>query len=560
MELIEYWNILKRWWWLMVACVLLAASSSYIGTRGMPRIYQATTTVMVGQSLQQANPSSVDLYISQQLAQTYAQMVQRQPILGGAAQALGLAYTPDPTYISTRLVAGTQLLEISVRDTIPERAQALADEIANQLILQSPTGREESERQTFVQQRLAGLEANIRKTEASIAEEQARLDAANSARAIQQYQANIAALEQRLATYMSTYASLRMSVQGGTNYISIFEHATLPSQPISPNVAQTVLLAAAIGLGLAVGGALLIEFVDDTVKSTDEVARITQLPVLGTIARLEGESYGEKLVVHHQPLSAAAEAYRALRTNIRFSFVDRPMRTLLVVSSGPSEGKSITLANLAVAMAQAGFRVIMVDTDLRRPMLHKIFNVSNAEGLSSILLAPEIDPEPYLQDTGIENLQLLPCGPIPPNPAEILGSERMGAVIDILLAIGDLIIFDSAPTLMVTDAAVLAARLREGGVLLVTDIGKTRRGLAKRAVEELQRVHANLLGVVVNHVSTRAGSEYYYYYQDYTEQGDDRSKRLPRRRGLLGVLPGRIGRNGRDGTGKLVEEKVEELI
>ncbi len=556
MELIEYWNILKRWWWLMVACVLVASGSSYIGTRRMPRIYQATTTVMVGQTLQQANPSAGDLYISQQLAQTYAQMVVRQPVLSGAAQALGLEYIPAASNISTRLVPGTQLLEISVRDTIPERARALADEIANQLILQSPTGREESERQTFVQQRLAGLEASIQQTEESIAEEQAKLEAANSARAIQQHQANITALEQRLSTYESTYASLLMSVQGGTNYISVIEPATLPYRPISPNVPQTVLLAAAIGLGLAVGGAVLIEFLDDTLKSPDEAARIIQLPVLGTIARIEGESYGEKLIVHHQPLSATAEAYRALRTNIRFSFVDRPMRTLLVASPGPSEGKSLTLANLAVAMAQSGFRVIMVDTDLRHPVLHKIFNVSNVEGLSSILLASEADPELYLQNTGVENLQLLPCGPLPPNPAEILGSERMGAVLDILLAIADLIVFDSAPILMVTDAAVLAARLREGGVLLVADVGKTRRGLAKRAVEEFQRVHANLLGVVVNRVS----SEYYYhYYQNYAERGDDGQKRSPRR-GLQWPLLGRIGRDGKDDKGKLVEEKLEELM
>ena len=560
MELIEYWNILKRWWWLMVACVLVAAGSSYVGTRGMPRIYQATTTVMVGQTLQQTNPTSGDIYISQQLAQTYAQMVQRQPILGGAAQALGLEYTPAADTVSTRLVPGTQLLEISVRDTIPERARALADEIANQLILQSPTEREGSERQTFVQQRLAGLEANIQQTEDSIAEEQAKLDAANSARAIQQYEANIAALEQRLTNYVSTYASLSMSVQGGINYISVVEPATLPYRPISPNVAQTVLLAAAIGLGLAVGGAVLIEFLDDTLKSPDEAARVTQLPVLGTIARIEGESYAEKLIVHQQPLSAIAEAYRALRTNVRFSFVDRPMRSLLVASPGPAEGKSLTLANLAVAMAQSGLRVIIVDTDLRRPALHKIFNVSNTEGLSSILLAPESDPAPYLQDTGVENLQLLPCGPLPPNPAEVLGSERMGALIDVMMEKADLLIFDSAPVLVVTDAVVLAARMKDGGVLLVTDAGRTRRGLAKRAVDELQRVHASLLGVVVNRIGAHAGTEYYYhYYQDYTERGDDAQKRSPRRLGLQQSLLGRFGSNRKNGSAELAEETSEEM-
>ena len=561
MELKEYWNIFKRWWWLMVACVVVAAGSSYIGTREMPRIYQATTTVMVGQTLQETNPTSNDLYISQQLAQTYAQMVVRQPILHGAAQALGLKYIPSAGNISTRLVAGTQLLEIGVRDTIPERAKALADEIANQLILKSPTGREESERQTFVQQRLAGLEANIQQTEESIAEEQAKLEAANSARAIQQHQANIAALEQRLSTYESTYASLLMSVQGGTNYISIIEPATLPYRPISPNVPQTVLLAAAIGLGLAVCGAVLIEFIDDTLKSPDEATRITQFPVLGTITRIEGDGYAEKLIVHQQPLSAPAEAYRSLRTNIRFSFVDRPMRTLMVTSPGPSEGKSLTLANLAVAMAQSGLQVIIIDTDLRRPTLHKFFNVSNTGGLSSIMLTPESDPGLYLQDTGVDNLQLLPCGPLPPNPAEVLGSERMGAVIDILLAKADLLIFDSPPILMVTDAAVLATRLKEGGVLLVTDIGRTRRGLAKRAVEELQRVHANLLGVVVNRVSTHVGSEYYYrYYQDYTEPSDDEQKRLPRLARLQRSLFGRPNGGRNDGSEKPVEERLEEQV
>ena len=242
-------------------------------------------------------------------------------------------------------------------------------------------------------------------------------------------------------------------------------------------------------------------------------------------------------------------------------FVDRPMRTLMISSPGPSEGKSLTLANLAVAMVQSGLRVIIVDTDLRRPALHKIFNVSNAEGLSSIILNLEPEPESYLQDTKVDNLQLLSCGPIPPNPAEILGSERMGVVIDTLLTKADLLIFDSAPVLMVTDAVVLAARLKEGGVLLVTDIGRTRRGLAKRAVDELQRVHANLLGVVVNRISARGGSDYYYqYYQDYTESGDDEQKRLPPLARLQRSLFGRPNSDGNDGSGKPVKERLEEQV
>lgn len=558
-DLKQYLEILQRWWWLMVACVLVASVSSYIGTLGMPRIYQATTTVMIGQTLQQANPSSSDIYISQQLAQTYAEMVKRRPVLLGAAGALGLEYVPSAGDISTRQVPGTQLLEISVRDTIPLRAQALADEIAHQLILQSPTASEDFERQSFVRERLEGIEANIEQAEAEIAEEQAKLEAANSARAIQQYQSNITALEQKLSSYESTYASLLLTVQGGTNYISVVEPAGLPTTPISPNVGETVLLAAAIGLGLAVGGAVLIEFIDDTIKSPDEVSRLTDLPVLGTIARIEGEGYPEKLIVDHQPLSTIAEAYRVLRTNIQFSFVDRSMDALMVTSPGPTEGKSVTLSNLAVVMAQSGLRVIAVDSDLRRPVLHKIFGLSNTQGLSDAVLDPETGVESYLQETGIDNLRLLPSGPLPPNPAELLGSERMSAVIEELEAHADLVLFDSPPTLVVTDAAVLAARV-DGGVLLVVDAGNTRRGMAKRAAEELRRVRANLLGVIVNRLSVRGGGQYYYqYYYYYSDRYGDRQKRSKRRTGLQRLLPDfMVGGNGKNGAGEQIKEGVEE--
>jgi succinoglycan biosynthesis transport protein ExoP len=541
-QLRDYWAVVKRWWWLMIACAGVAMGLSYAGTLGMPRVYQATTTVIVGQALQQVSPTSGDIYISQQLAETYAQMAVRQPVLSGAAEALGLEYTPTADMVTTRLIPNTQLLEISARDTIPERARALADEIAKQLILQSPTGQEGSERQTLIRQRLAELEANIQETEKNIAEEQAKLDAANSARAIQQYQANITVLEQRLSSYESSYASLLTSAEGEINYISVVEPAALPSRPISPNVIQTLLLAAAVGLGLGAGSAVLIELFDDTLKSPDEVARVTQLPVLGTIARIDGESYAEKLVISRQPFSHIAEAYRVLRTNIRFYFIDQPMRTLMVASAVPSEGKSLTLANLAIAMAQAGLRVIMVDTDLRRPTLHKIFDVSNAEGLSSILQNPELEIESYLQDTGVGNLRLLPCGHLLLNPADVLGSERMRRVIEALLGEADLLLFDSPPVLVVTDAAVLATQMKEGGVLLVASAGSTRRGMTKRAIQELQHVNARLLGMIVNRLSVRKSGYYSHYYTDRDEGRQKRPQLSPALQRLLpDALWDRIG-------------------
>ncbi len=553
MQLQDYWTIVKRWWWLMVACVVVASVSSYVGTLGMPRIYQATATVMIGQSIQQANPSSSDIWVSQQLAATYSQMVKRQPILEGAARALGLNFIPSGGNVSTRQIESTQLLEISVRDTDPVRAKALADEICNQLVLQSPTNSRDQARQDFVQAQLTDLESKVKATEGEIAAEQAKLDAANSARAIQQYQSNISALQTKLTTYRTSYASLLLTVQGGVNYITIFEYARVPSYPISPNVSQTVMLAAAIGLGLAVAGAFLIEFLDDTIKTPDEIARLAPLPVLASIAPIEGENPGDRLIVAKQPLSTISEAFRVLRTNIQFAVVDRRLRSLSVTSAGPSEGKSVVLANLAVSVAQSGAKVVAIDADLRRPTMHKIFGVSNEDGLSTLVLHPEDKAEDYLTPTDVENLWLLTTGPLPPNPAELLGSQRMGDIIEELKGFADLLVFDTPPALVVTDAVVISTRV--DGVIVVVDSGRTRRGLIKRVLDELKRVRSNTLGFVLNRVKLHEGGYYYQYYYYYSEDGKRESRRDSRRSSPLS-LPS-LARNGGNGKG-VKSEPVEE--
>ena len=348
MELKHYFLTLRKWWWLVIASLLVAALSSYVGTLNMPRIYQATTTIMVGQSLQKANPSSQDLYISQQLARTYAEMVTRKPILAGAADALGLDYLPPADTILPHQVAGTQLLEINVQDTDPERARALADEIAHQLMLQGPTtgeSAEEQERRAFIETQMVDLENSIKETQLEIQEEREKLESASSARTIQQQQNNISALEDKLASYQSTYASLLSNVQGGTNYISIIEYANTPAYPISPNVKQTVLLATAIGVVLAGGGILLIDMLDTSIKTIDEVKEFSQLPILGTIGDFKSEQSSKtKLITASFPLSSISESYRVLRTNIQFSSVDNPLSTLLITSPGAAEGKKYNVS------------------------------------------------------------------------------------------------------------------------------------------------------------------------------------------------------------------------
>jgi len=219
------------------------------------------------------------------------------------------------------------------------------------------------------------------------------------------------------------------------------------------------------------------------------------------------------VVTLSDPRSPAAEAYRSLRTNLQFSAIDKPLRRLLLTSAGPDEGKSTTVANLAVAMAQAEMKVIVVDCDLRRPAQHEIFRLANTEGLTSMFLgrgggqlglSAAAHMEPPVQATAVPNLSLLSSGPTPPNPAELLGSARMDSILEELTLRADVVLLDSPPVIAVTDAAVLSAKV--DGCLFVVGAGIAKRDHLKRARAALDAVHANVLGVVVNNVPPDDGA------------------------------------------------------
>ncbi len=207
------------------------------------------------------------------------------------------------------------------------------------------------------------------------------------------------------------------------------------------------------------------------------------------------------------PRSPAAEAFRTLRSNLQFSTLENPVRTLLVTSAGADEGKSTTLCNLAVAVAQAGTRTVIVDCDLRRPSIHEIFDLANDKGLTSALL-DGADGSLPLQETAVPGLRVLTAGPLPPNPADLLGTQRMQKVIDSLAASAELVLFDSPPVSIVTDAAILASKM--DGVILVVSAGKTRRETAGRAKAILEKANARVLGVVLN--NARVDARLYKYY------------------------------------------------
>ncbi|OQA45469.1 MAG: Tyrosine-protein kinase YwqD [Chloroflexi bacterium ADurb.Bin325] len=510
MELKEYFGPLRKWWWLVVAATVIATLSSYLATRQQPFDYAAKVTLLVGRSIQSTNPQDYEINASQQLGQTYASLASTQPIRKGAMAALGLTWLPDYT---AAMVGNTQLLTIRVIDTDPLRAQAVANEIANQLILQTPTeDRDLQQRREYINRELAEIEQAMDATKAEIARLREDLAGMFSARQIADTQNKIAGLEQKLTSYRNTYLTSLNLVQGGVNTLQIVEPAELPTAPVGPNKGMTILLAAAIGFLLAAGAAYGLEYLDDTIKHPDDIHKTFDLTTLGAVPAIKPTTDGDMFVFSAEGQSAAVEAYRVLRTNLQFAAVGRPLRALMITSPAPSEGKTLTASNLAAALAQAGKRVILVDADLHRPRLHRLFKLRNNIGLTSALLEDAPDLDALLQPAALPGLSVLTSGPLPPNPAELLGAAAMHKLAERLKARADMVIFDTPPVMVLADAAVLGSQV--DGVLMVFTAGATRREMARQAIAALQQVNARIVGALLNRVPARAGGYYYYYYYD----------------------------------------------
>lgn len=230
----------------------------------------------------------------------------------------------------------------------------------------------------------------------------------------------------------------------------------------------------------------------------------------------------ERLVTHEHPKSPVAEAYRTLRTNLGFTFIDTPCRSILFTSADPQDGKSTTIANLAVTMAQAGNRVIAVDADLRKPMLHKVFHLENRCGLTNTIMQ-QLSLEKAVHKNVIDNLDVLTSGPIPPNPAEMLASERSKALWVKLVETYDYVLIDSPPVLAVADASILATRA--DGVILVVRSAQTRIDLAQKAKDQLLKANAHIIGAVLNQLNMESKDYQYYYYYVHEDSSNKKQKK-----------------------------------
>jgi polysaccharide biosynthesis transport protein len=271
-----------------------------------------------------------------------------------------------------------------------------------------------------------------------------------------------------------------------------------------------LLFASLAGLFFGICMAFLQEFLDDRINSPEDVDRLVGLPGLAHIALIPGEA--SKLISTLDTHSPITESYRGLRSAITFSSIEAPISTLLVSSTSKGEGKSLTSANLAIAMAFEGRRVVLVDADLRRPNVHRLLDLPPNPGLTDVL-AGQATLEEALQPTPVAGLTVLTAGTIPPNPAELLNSEPMDRLIDALRMCSDVILFDTPPCLPVTDAQVLSSKV--DGVVMVVEVGEARKAALQHAKRLFDQAHARTLGIVFNKIAEHAAEGYYYYGRGY---------------------------------------------
>lgn len=331
------------------------------------------------------------------------------------------------------------------------------------------------------------------------------------------------------------YEESQISMAGQIGKVRIIDRATEPLEPIAPQKLRNLMLGSLLGLGLGFGIIFFLEHIDKSLRGLEEIERLG-LPFVGTIPHigdaaksglyafnLNGKGHKavppvREIIAHTNPKSPIAEAYRMIRTNVQLSQAGGNIKCLLITSPGPGEGKSTTAANLGTTLAQMGFKTLLVDTDLRRPTLHRFFNMDKKPGLSNMLVgSPEAD---HIQRAGdIEHLYLLPSGILPPNPSELLGSQRMKILLEHLKERFDFVILDSPPVIAVTDAQVIAPAT--DGVLLVVRAGVSQVDAIKRTKALLSPPKARLLGVVLNDARAEHtyGSYYYYYNYQYYGQG-----------------------------------------
>ena len=547
MELAQYIRLFRKWIWLILLAAVLAGGISFIVRTRQASSYEASATVAIGQYIELPNPNSAEIRTGMDLAQTYAELVTTYDVLQATIDNLSLSLDAEALKqtVDVRIISGTSLLVVTVGYTDPVLAADIANSLTEQLIANSPTNLTEEQQRQVAQlnEQIDGLNTQLIDSRERLAGINAELtDSTNDTRIDQLTEQRNRLVDQinDAAATIAEFSSTIANLQNRSNALNIVERARIPTDPTGTSVASATLLGALVGATLAAGLALLMEYMDDRVRTSERATELLGLPVLGAIARFGGKgrlAYPERLLTSPKMPNAVAESYRALRTNLLFTRGNRNQSVFVVTSPGPVEGKTTTTANLAVSIAQAGLRVLLIDADLRRPKIHEVFGLQNKVGLTTLLHAnPTLTPamagvesagdseDPvYLslcvQTTEIPNLKVITSGFIPGNPAEVLGSAAMQRCIEAFRTSPnlDIVLIDTPPVLVVADGALLSGSVK-AGVILVCDADKTRLAAALKAKEQLENVGADIVGMVLNRVDPRDenygyGYGYGYYYE-----------------------------------------------
>lgn len=504
-DLREYLAVLRaRKWSIFLVTAIVVGSALFFSYRQTP-LYAATTRLLV-----KGVPTDSSGFVALPNLQTEAEILNSEPVALRVISDLDLDIAPRALIDGVEVEPAAETAQVlALSYTSPD--PALARDIPNSFAANYISHKEEQAREAIelgreaLENQITAVQNNLNAVTREIDEiGNDEVLAATLENERSTLIARLGVLQQRLDDYQ---ARQPLNLAGG----EIIEPASLPGSPSSPDHVRNGLLALFLGVVLGVGLAFLRERLDDRLRGRDDLERALQVPVLVTVPKFPSTSKtGDEIVTISQPKGSASEAYRSLRTNLQFLSVQRELRSVLITSPSAGEGKTATAVNLAVAFAQAGKRVVLVSADLRRPTLDRYFGIPNQEGLTTWLMAADRELWGLIRDPGIDNLRIVPCGPIPPNPAELLSSTRVTELIDLLEANADLVLIDSPPALAVADAAILATHV--DGTLLVVDAHGTNRSAASRAAEELQRVGAGLLGSVLNSFDPSASP---YYQQAY---------------------------------------------
>lgn len=546
MEFAQYIRLFRKWLWLIIVAAFIGGGLSFVINSGQPSVYRANTIISIGRFIESRNPNQSDIRVGIELAQTYAQLVRTTTVLESTIQALSLPLDVQSLnrLIQTEILTGTSLLVVNVTYTDAILAADIANNLAEQLIQQSPSNltREQEAQINFASQQIdaltnqieqARLELDLLATRIAAAQTQAE-----SNRLIEQRNALINQINEASAT-VAQFTDTISKLQQNTNALDIVERARIPTEPSGMSTLLVVLTGAIVGSGLAVGGILLYEHLDETIRTTEDVAQALGLPVLGGIMRIgrKADNYADRLISSMPSMSPIAENYRTVRTNLLFGSDQADTSIYIVTSPGPAEGKSVTTANLAISMAMAGLQVLLIDADLRRPRVHEIFDLDNTVGLTTLLSAEPrqthmqngdgrsprlpVNLMDCMQTTALPKLWVITSGFSPANPTEVLGSALLQRWIEIFRASSDIdvVLIDTPPSLMVADSSVLAATAK-ADVLLVVDAGRTRRAAAQKVKDQFEQLGIPIKGVVLNRISPRDNTYEYGYGYGYYYSAD----------------------------------------